>query len=127
MMASSRISKPWAKLDFDFFEDEQAMLLEKRRVRDWCSWVKLIAIWADFEDARINMNDEGTVLKMTAKLRMGEKALRSLFDRLADVGLIEPEFWRDLGIVTSERAAIDAGKRQRQRNGGAAGGSASRK
>ena len=58
---------------------------------------------------------------------MGEKALRSLFDRLADVGLIEPEFWRDLGIVTSERAAIDAGKRQRQRNGGAAGGSASRK
>ena len=126
-MASSRISKPWAKLDFDFFEDEQAMLLEKRRVRDWCSWVKLIAIWADFEDARINMNDEGTVLKMTAKLRMGEKALRSLFDRLADVGLIEPEFWRDLGSVTSERAAIDAGKRQRQRNGGAAGGSASRK
>ena len=124
-MASSRISKPWAKLDFDFFEDEQAMLLEKRSVRDWCSWVKLIAIWADFEDARINMNDEGTVLKMTAKLRMGEKALRSLFDRLADVGLIEPEFWRDLGIVTSERAAIDAGKRQR--NGGAAGGSASRK
>lgn len=127
MMASSRISKPWAKLDFDFFEDEQAMLLEKRSVRDWCSWVKLIAIWADFEDARINMNDEGTVLKMTAKLRMGEKALRSLFDRLADVGLIEPEFWRDLGIVTSERAAIDAGKRQRQRSGGAAGGSASRK
>lgn len=126
-MASSRISKPWAKLDFDFFEDEQVMLLEKRSVRDWCSWVKLIAIWADFEDARINMNDEGTVLKMTAKLRMGEKALRSLFDRLADVGLIEPEFWRDLGIVTSERAAIDAGKRQRQRSGGAAGGSASRK
>lgn len=89
--------------------------------------MKLIAIWADFEDARIDMNDEGTVLKMATKLKMGEKALRSLFDRLADVGLIEPEFWRDLGIVTSERAAIDAGKRQRQRNGGAAGGSASRK
>lgn len=123
-MAKRRLSKPWAKLDFDFFEDEAVMLLEKRSVRDAYNWVKLVAMWADFPDARIDTADEGTVLKLRAKLGMSEKALRSFFDRLADVGLIEPEFWRDLAVVTNERAAVDAGKRERQRSGGAAGGSA---
>lgn len=123
-MAKRRLSKPWAKLDFDFFEDEAVMLLEKRSVRDAYNWVKLVAMWADFPDARIDTADEGTVLKLRAKLGMSEKALRSFFDRLADVGLIEPEFWRDLAVVTNERAALDAGKRERQRTGGATGGSA---
>ena len=123
-MAKRRLSKPWAKLDFDFFEDEAVMLLEKRSVRDAYNWVKLVALWADFPDARIDFNDEGTVLKLRAKLGMGEDALRAFFDRLAELGLVEPEFWSELGVVTNERAAMDADRRQRQRSGGAKGGGA---
>ena len=100
------------------------MLLEKRSVKDAYAWVKLVAMWADFPDARIDMNDECTVIKVKAKLRMTEKGICSLFDRFAALGLIEHDFWKELGIVTNERAAADAGKRQRQRSGGAAGGSA---
>ena len=126
-MATSRLAKPWAKLDFDFFEDDQVMLLEKRSVKDAYAWCKLIAIWADFPDARIDMGDEGVALKISAKLRMSEQAARGLFDRLADLGLIDPDFWRELGVVTNERAARDAQRRQNQRNGGSRGGSTQRK
>lgn len=125
-MAIRRLAKPWAKLDFDFFEDDAFMLLEQRSAKDALNWLKLVALWSDSPDARIDMNDEGVVLRMCAKLRMTERKIRELFDRFADLGLIEPDFWTELGVVTNERAAVDAARRQRQRTGGSRGGSASK-
>lgn len=113
-----RKAKPWAKLDFDFFEDEALLQLEKRSSRDAYAWVKLVAMWADYDDARIDMKDEGVRLKMRMKLGLGDRALENLFDRLADLGLIHADLWRELRVVTNERAATDAATRQRQRDGG---------
>lgn len=118
-------SKPWAKLDFDWFEDPRVMSLQAQHgSKAVLCWAKLIGIWADFEDARIDAGDPGVWILLKRKLDLGDKALRSYFDALAEIGLIVPEMWRDLGIVTNRRAADDARKRQAQRAGGSRGGSA---
>lgn len=125
-MAGRRMRKPWAKLDFDWFEDPQVMLLESQGARDALDYAKLIALWSDFADARIDLNDMGHLLKLRTKLRRSDKSLRCWLEKLSSLGLIEPELWA-MGVVTSRRAADDACARQCQRDGGARGGEASSK
>lgn len=117
--------KPWAKLDFDFYEDKKVMELYARLgARGAWDYAKLIAIWADpdFNDARIDLNDGGSALKLQAKLGKSRQALEKYLDVLADVGLISAELWSAERVVTCNRAAEDAMARQKRRDGGAAGG-----
>lgn len=118
--------KPWAKLDFDFFEDKKVLELQSRLgVRGAYDWVKLVALWADpdFRDARIELSDNGTALKLQAKLGKSPSALAKYLDVLADVGLIDRQLWQAERVVTCNRAAEDAMARQNRRDGGAVGGS----
>ena len=114
--------KPWAPLDFDWFEDANVVELRARMgASGELAWARLIGIWADFEDARIDMAAPGVRTILKRKLERSDKALDKLFSTMADIGLISAEMW-ELGVVTCNRAADEARRRQRRRDGGAAGG-----
>ncbi|MBQ9041615.1 MAG: DUF4373 domain-containing protein [Eggerthellaceae bacterium] len=114
--------KPWAPLDFDWFEDEKVMELRARLgVRGELAWARLIGIWADFSGARIDLNAVGTRAKLRRKLERSDKQMEQLFEEMADIGLISGELW-EMGIVTCNRAADEAHRREKRREGGAAGG-----
>lgn len=116
-------TKPWAKLDFDWFEDTDVIELRSRLgVRGELAWARLVAIWADFKDARIDLGAPGVRRLLEMKLERKGGALDALFGEMADIGLIDADLYASLGVVTCSRAADDARNRQRCREGGAAGG-----
>ena len=116
-------AKPWAKLDFDWFEDPHVIELRSRLgVRGELAWARLVAIWADFRDGRIDLGAPGVRRLLEMKLERKGGALDALFKEMADIGLIDADLYAALGVVTCNRATEDAEKRQARREGGAAGG-----
>lgn len=114
--------KPWAPLDFDWFEDEKVMELRARLgVRGELAWARLVAIWADFSGARIDLNAVGTRALLRKKLERSDRQLDQLFKEMAAVGLISRDLW-EMGVVTCNRAADEARRREKRKEGGAAGG-----
>ena len=109
-------TKPWAKLDFDWFEDEDVATLEiEHGPRAALDWVKLIGIWAGVTDAMIDCKKPGTWRNLKSKLQRSDKSLECYLDVLADYGLIDEIAWREFRVVTNERAAENAKNRQGQR------------
>ena len=109
-------SKPWAKLDFDWFEDDDVSTLEiEHGPRAALDWAKLIAIWADFENAIIDCRKPGVWRKLKTKLQRTDKSLEDYLDVLAGLHLIDPAAWNEFRVVTNERAAENARARQGQR------------
>ena len=111
-------AKPWAKLDFDWFEDDDVATLEiEHGARAALDWAKLIAIWADFENALIDCKKPGVWRKLKTKLQRNDRSLEDYLDVLAGLGLIDRAAWAEFRVVTNERAADNARARQGQRGG----------
>lgn len=113
----------WIKLDRDWLQDIKVIDFKRKYGKAaLVDVVQLFILMQQYPDGLVDMNAERNVAN--AELIIGKKGrkLSEFLDRAAGCGLIDAELWDSFRHVTSNRAAKDAMRRTRQRDGGSAGG-----
>ena len=89
--------------------------------------IQLFILMQQYPDGLVDMTEARNVAN--AEIIIGKKGHRlfEFLDRAAGCSIIDKELWESFRHVTSNRAAEDAMRRTRQRDGGSAGGKASAK
>ena len=116
----------WIKLDSNWLQDLKIIdFRSKYGKAALVDVVQLFILMQQYPDGLVDMTQDKNVAN--AELIIGKKGAKLLqfLDRVAECDIIDARLWRSMRHVTSNRAAKDAMRRTRQRDGGRAGGRAS--
>lgn len=115
----------YIKLDHDWLRDPKVRNFRKEAGK--AALVDLIQLYILMSrgKGRIDMKDYGQRADALDVLGMKESRIENFLDLAADCGVIDAQMWRELRVVTSERAAKDARKVEARREAGRIGGEAS--
>lgn len=109
-------AKPYIKLDWDWADCPEAILLRKRYgSKALLGWIQLMILMAEFGGA-FNLADEKQMEQAKKRMRFGkEEKVRELVEHCAECGLVNDQLLRVCGRATSARAARDARARENRR------------
>ncbi len=109
-------AKPYIKLDWDWADCPEAILLRKRYgSKALLGWIQLMILMAEFGGA-FNLADEMQMETAKKRMRFGKSdKVRELVERCAECGLVNDQLLRVCGRATSARAARDARARENRR------------
>lgn len=122
----ARGSAVWIKLDSNWLQDIKIIDFRTRYGKAaLVDVVQLFILMQQYPDGLVDMTLERNVAN--AEMIIGKKGARlfEFLDRAAECDIIDAAMWSSMRHVTSNRAAKDAMRRTRQRDGGRAGGRAS--
>lgn len=118
----------WIKLDSNWLQDIKIIDFRGRYGKAaLVDVIQLFILMQQYPDGLVDMTQARNVANAELIIGKKGKALYKFLDRAAGCGLIDGGLWESLRHVTSNRAATDAMRRTRQREGGRAGGRASPK
>ena len=110
------MAKPWIKLDLDFEDDPKVMdYFDRHGERDYKSIIRLFLALGEF-DGRIEYRDNnGHRLKFRKRMHMTDKQAEAFIGRCMEVGLVDPDGWREFGVIANGRAIKDGDARRSRR------------
>lgn len=118
----------WIKLDSNWLQDIKIIDFRGRYGKAaLVDVIQLFILMQQYPDGLVDMTQARNVANAELIIGKKGKALYKFLDRAAECGLIDAGLWESFRHVTSNRAATDAMRRTRQREGGRAGGKVSRR
>ena len=110
------MAKPWIKLDLDFEDDPKILdYFDRYGERDYKYIIRLFLALGEFDGRIEYRKNNGHRLKLRKRMDMSEKALDAFLGRCMEVGIVDPDGWREFGVVANGRAIRDGISRQSRR------------
>lgn len=106
----------WIKLDHHWRDDPKVMVYEAEHGKaSLVDVIELFCLMSEFGGV-IDLGDKGARLRCEKQLGLRGAKLDRFVDDVAECGIVSAEWWRERGVVCSERSIRDAEKRQRRRD-----------
>ena len=115
----------YIKLDHDWQRDPKVRTFRKEAGKAGLVDLVQLYILMSRNKGRVDLKDYGQRADAADVLGMSEQRMTRFLDLAADCGVIDAELWRELQVVTSNRAVRDADMRGKRAEAGGAGGRAS--
>lgn len=110
------MAKPWIKLDLDFEDDPKLLdYFDRWGERDYKYIIRLFLSLGEFDGRIEYQKNNGHRLKLRKRMGLPEKQLDAFIGRCIEVGIVDPDGWREFGVVANGRAIRDGQARQTRR------------